>query len=225
MEDRFSKAPLLEYMTDDELKNLNHQPIIKDFKKGEEVFRPGSEPIYMYVIVSGFMKISMDLSDGREQILYIYGGGDFVGGHNLLTEEKYIYRGTCLKSSRIILIHKDDFNRVLKKNNKVLLKVLDQSFKRIRRSEELIDRLSVINADMKVAKLIIDMIPSYGVKEGKNILIRSNMNREELGSYSGITRETLSRKLSYFEDLGLIRLLSRGEILVLDMKGLGEFTI
>lgn len=222
MDSIFASAPLLKYISGDELKALKHQTVIRDYKKGEVVFSPGSEPNFMYVLASGFMKISMDLLDGREQVLYIYKEGDFVGGHNLLTKEKYIYRGTCLKASKIILIHSDDFDNILKANNKVLLKILDQSFRRIRRSEELIDRLSVINADMRVAKLILDMVRLYGVAHDDKIFIKSLMSREELGSYSGIARETLSRKLSYFESLGLIKLLPRGEILVLDLEGISN---
>lgn len=222
---KYLKESLLNYISESQIKNFTHKIELKEMKQGEIVFSHGENPNYMYIICEGFIKISMNLTIGREQILYIYKKGDFIGAHNLLTNERYLYKGTCLKNSKIILIHRDDFNNILKKNNTVLLKILDESHKRIRRGEELIDRLSLINADMRVARTLIDMITVYGINQDEGILLNINMNREELASFAGITRETLSRKLSYFEELGLIKTMVKGDILLIDIKGLSKFTL
>ncbi|WP_297790517.1 Crp/Fnr family transcriptional regulator [uncultured Anaerococcus sp.] len=217
MRKEFYNINLLEYISDDDLDKFTHKVEIKEVKKGEIIFRYNDQAEYMYIIVDGFIKISMYLTDGREQVLYTYSKGDFVGAHNLLTDENYQYEAKALKKTKLIYIHKSDFFNVMIKNNKILIKILGQSFKRIRRSEELIDRLVGLNADMKVAKLLLDLVEE--TKEG-NLLIKPHLTREELGSYSGVVRETLSRKLSYFEDLGLIKLLPKGEILIQNIEAL-----
>lgn len=195
-------------------------------EKGEYVFRPGDKALFMYIIKSGSMKISMDLSDGREQILYVYKDEDFVGGLNLITSESYLYNGIALTKCEVLKISKNDFSNILMHNELFLKSILIQSYLRIRKSEELIDRLSVMNADIKVAKSLIDLSNRYGVKKDSGeILIKHNMNRMELGSFSGVARETMIRKLSYFEDLGLLKLLPKGDIVILDLEGLTELTI
>lgn len=104
--------------------------------------------------------------------------------------------------------------------------MLLQSFLRIRKSEELIDRLSVINGDMKVAKGLIDLVNMSGQKEPDGTFIISpHMNRTELGSYTGLARETVTRKLSYFEDMGYIELLPKGVIRILDIDALSDLTV
>lgn len=221
----YGKIDLFNFLSKNELDKLSKEAQIKKYKKGETVFSPGDKPDKMFVIYEGFIKISMLISDGREQILYIYGKGEFVGGHNMLKEEEYIYHGLATTDVKIIELDKNDFNVLI--NNRIFLRrLLNQSYKRIRKSEQLIDRLIVINADMKVAKLLIDLIGIYGkIKKDGKILLDTNITRQELASYAGISRETMSRKLSYFENLEIIDLKEKGKILIKNMKELRKFTI
>ncbi|MSS78257.1 Crp/Fnr family transcriptional regulator [Anaerococcus sp. AGMB00486] len=221
----YGKIDLFNFLTKKELDRLSKDVKIKEYKKGETVFSPGDKPEKMFVIYEGFIKIFMLISDGREQILYIYGKGEFVGGHNMLKNEDYIYHGLATSDVKIIELDKYDFSVLI--NNKIFLRrLIDQSYKRIRKSEKLIDRLIVINADMKVAKLLIDLIGIYGkIKANGTILLDTNITRQELASYAGISRETMSRKLSYLEDMGIIDLEDKGKILIKNMKELRKFTL
>lgn len=63
---------LLQHLNEAEKEALQFSLQIEKFKRGEYIFRPQDEAEYMYIVKSGAMKISMDLSDGREQILYIF---------------------------------------------------------------------------------------------------------------------------------------------------------
>lgn len=215
---------LLAFLTDEELARFRYRPQVLIYKKGDKIFSFNDPADFMYIILEGFIKISTYLSDGREQILYIYGEEDFVGAHNLLTEENYIYEARALTKARLLIISKIDFENILIKNNQVLIKILNQSFRRIRRSEDLIDRLSTQNADMKVAKLLLDLADDVGIVKKEGVLVGIHLSREELGSYSGIVRETLSRKLSSFEKMGLIEMIGRNEILIKNMMALEKMT-
>lgn len=217
---------LLHGLDDRDKEFLSENLEIQKFKRGEFIFRHMDEANYMYIMKSGAMKISMDLSDGREQIMYIYRKEDFVGGLNLLTADKYVYNGIALTESEVIKISKNIYNEILIHNENFLREMLIQSFLRIRKSEELIDRLCVINGDMKVAKGLIDLVQMSGNREPDgSFLISPHMNRTELGSYTGLARETVTRKLSYFEDMGYIELLPKGAIRILDMDSLRDLTI
>lgn len=199
---------------------------LRKYKRGEYIFRPKDEALVMYIVKSGAMKITKDLSDGREQILYIYHKEDFVGGLNLLTSEYYHYNGIALTDTSVILVQKEDFHRVLLNNRGVLRSLLKESFARIRKSEELIDRLSVINGDMKVAKTLINLLKTNGNKDESGLwVIDSPLNRQEIGSFTGLTRETLTRKLTHFQELGIIELMDRGKIRIIDMESLTNLTI
>ncbi len=226
MEEIIKETKLFNHLSDEDREQLSKSVELITVKRGEYVFRPFDKALYMYIVKTGSMKISMDLSDGREQILYVYKDEDFVGGLNLITSDSYLYNGIALNKCQILKISKDDFLNILMHDEYFLKHMLIQSYLRIRKSEELIDRLSVINGDMKVAKSLIDLANRSGYKQDNGrIVVKHNMNRMELGSFSGVARETLIRKLSHFEDLGLIKLLPKGEIEILDMESLKDLTI
>ena len=68
----------------------------------------------------------------------------------------------------------------------------------IRWVEDLVDRLSSHNADSKVASILLNMIRDFGEDTEKGIVLELFMNREDMGNYTGISRETMTRKLLLF---------------------------
>lgn len=150
------------------------------------------------------MKIFKYLSDGKEQILYIYGAGDFVGGFNLLKEDEYMYNAVALEDTIVSTLSKRNFDEIIIKNPTITLKVLEQAYERIRWAEDLVDRLSSTNTDSKVASLLLRLEEDFGTRKANEIILNLTINREEMGSYAGISRETMTRKLGSFKDLGII---------------------
>lgn len=209
----YKQIPLLNSLTKEEFLSMKSDFEELEFKKGETIFRSFDPSNKMYIILSGQVKISKIMSDGKEQILYIYTDGDFIGGHNILSGDRYEYSAYALKNTKVLTILSRDVN-VLKNNNAFLMAILDQSYERIRRAETLIDRLSIISTDAKVAKLLKNLIGIYGKETDDGILVKYNITQEELGSLAGISRETMSRKLNQFEEEGIIKIVSRGKILV-----------
>ena len=209
------KIPLFSYFSDEELNEIRKGLKLETLKRGDAIFSSGDSADRMFIVYEGFMKISMYLSDGREQILYIYKKDDFVGGFNILYQDKYVYNAAATTNAKIIVINKYDFENIMLKNKDFVLKVLEEAYYRIRKSEELIDRLS---------KALINLIKISGsIKDGV-ITVDLKINREEMGSFTGLTRETISRKLSQFQDEGIITL-ERNKIIINDIRKLSDKTI
>lgn len=168
------------------------------------------------------MKIYKYLSDGREQILYIYSAGDFVGAFNLLKEDEYKYNAEALEDTVISTLSKDTFDEIAIKNPRITLKLLEKAYERIRWAEELVDRLSSGTADAKVAGLLLNLVDDFGMMTNDGIVLDLSINREEMGSYAGISRETMTRKLGLFKELGYIDFIGNKKILIIDEDKLRE---
>ena len=100
-----------------------------------------------------------------------------------------------------------------------------KSFERIRWAEELIQRLATSNASMKTAGLLIKLVKRIGKKTDEGIRLELSMNREELGNYSGLRRETITRKLGEFRELGYIELVRNKVIVIKDLEALEGYVI
>lgn len=214
--------PLLSSLSEEESQKISEEVITKEFQKGDFIFKTGDKADRLYIVCEGKMKIFKYLTDGREQILYIYGAGDFVGAFNLLKEDEYWYNAVALEDTIVSTLSKKNFDEIIIKNPTITLKVLEQSYERIRWAEDLVDRLSTMNTDAKVASLLLRLEDDFGTRKGNDIILNLTINREEMGSYAGISRETMTRKLRTFKELGIIEFEGNKVIIIKDKDRLKE---
>lgn len=215
-------VPLLSSLNQIEIDKISEGVVFTDYTKGEHIFRNGDKADKLYIVVSGKMKIYNYLTDGREQILYIYSSGDFVGAFNLLKEDEFKYNAEALEDTTISTLSKNKFDEIILRNPEITLKILEKSYERIRDVEGLVVRLSAANADAKVAGLLLELIKDFGSKESTNTILDLSINREEMGNYAGISRETMTRKLNYFKELGYIDFIGNKKIVIKNENKLRE---
>ena len=99
-------------------------------------------------------------------------------------------------------------------------KILEQSFLRIRHAEDLVTRLIENHADIKVASLLLSLARNFGIKKPEGILLELNISRENMGSFAGLTRETMTRKLAELKEKDIIELIDTKKILLKDLDAL-----
>lgn len=113
-------------------------------------------------------------------------------------------------------------DEILLKNPDISLKILKEVTKRLAETETLAQNLATNDADIRIANMILDFGEKYGVNKEQYIEIKLPINREEMANYVGVTRETISRKLSKFEDLDIIKLVGNKVIIIKDEDALKE---
>ena len=219
------RLPLLNDVDEEDVDDVLNEVILSNIKAGELIFKTGDSPDFMYLIYEGQMKIFVNTMDGEEQIFYIYRDGDFVGGLNLLVQTPYRYIGQALTDCKVVVIPKHTFDKYFYDSPVVLRSVLVKSFERIRWAESLIQRLATSNASMKTAGLLLKLVKRIGVKTEDGIRLELSMNREELGNYSGLRRETITRKLGEFRELGYIELVGNKVIIIKDLEALESYVL
>lgn len=218
-------VPLLAALSQEEIDKISEGVEIKEYKKGDMIFKSGDKGDRLFIVCSGKIKIYTNLIDGREQILYVYTKGDFVGAFNLIKETEFKYNAEALEATTISTISKAKFDEILLMNPKITLKILEKSYERVRLAESLIKRLTSNNADAKVAGLLLSFADEMG-KEGKDgIVLELSMNREEMGSYAGMARETMTRKLNQYKEEGYIDFSGNKIIIIKNRKALEDMFI
>lgn len=219
------QLPLLNDISDQDVQDVLGQVVLSNFQAGEYIFKTGDSPEFMYLIVEGQMKILFNSIDGEELIFYIYKDGDFVGGHNLLQRMPYRYIGEALTDCKVVAIPRRTFDQYFFDSPVVLRSILNKSFERIRWAESLIQRLATSNASMKTAGLLLKLAARIGMETKEGIRLELSMNREELGSYSGLKRETITRKLGEFRELGYIEMVGNKVIIIKDLQALESYVL
>lgn len=208
-------------MDESEIDKISAGVSSRTFKKGEVVFSQGEKANKLYIVCTGKIKIFKNLMEGKEQILYILSGGDFIGAFNLLKEDQFDFSAVALETTEISMLEKSAFDKVMISNPEITLKIFEKAYERIIKAESLVERLSSSNPDAKVIGLLLDLASDFGTPTGDGgMMLELTISREEMGSYAGIARETMSRKLQMFDEMGLIKLMGTKKILIKDMSQL-----
>lgn len=212
-----NNIPLLSNLTNDEIEKVSIGVSSETYKKGESVFNRGDKANKLYIVCSGKIKIFKNSIEGKEQILYILSEGDFIGAFNLLKEDEFDFNAVALENTTVSMLEKSSFDEIVLSNPSITLKIFEKAYERIIKAESLVERLSSSNPDAKVIGLLVDLCENFGSQTDEGILLTLSINREEMGSYAGIARETMSRKLQLFQEMGLIRLIGMKKILIFDV--------
>ena len=216
------EIPLLSSLSNEEMEKLTEEVMIRDYKKGDRIFRRGDKADGLFIVCSGKMKITKTLSDGREQILYIYSPGDFIGAFNLLKADRFEFDATAIQPTRMSILKKGSFDAVILRNPEMTLKVLEKAYDRINSIESLVERLSIGNSDAKVASMLLSLVKEFGEQNSRGTLLDLTMNREEMASLAGIARETVIRKMKEFQREGILEDRGNRKILIKSIKGLED---
>ena len=218
-----SKVPIFSGLTDEELKNIIHLTRHHDYKKGEILVSEGEESGTLYILNEGMVKLCKVNKDGKQQILRLLRDGEFFGELNIFGGiHTANFTARAIRDTKICSVSKEKMNRIMNKYPGISLKILGSLSLRLASTENLAQNLSAGNAASQTAFVLLELAETYGVSGPEGITIKLPLSREELAAYAGLTRETLSRKLSALEKDGIIRSLENKSILLIDPDLLEE---
>ena len=218
-----SKVPIFSNLDRGELIEIIKMTGHKAFQKGEDVFLEGMEANTLYIINEGKIKLFKYTKDGKEQIFNILSEGDFFGELNLFKDEEYTFNAEAIAPTKLCSLTKENMRDIILKRPEIALKILGIIGDRLSKLETLAANLATNDVDVRIASLIMELKDKYGYETKEGIEIKLPITREEMSNYTGVTRETISRKLKKFEEDGIIKLVGNKKILIVDEEGLESY--
>jgi CRP-like cAMP-binding protein len=201
------KVPIFSFLSDEELKKIVDMTGHKSYKKGDLLCSEGEKSDTLFIINEGGVKISKLTKDGKEQIVHIFTSGDFFGELSLFSNnETYNFDVYAISDLKICTLTKRNMDEILMNNPEISLKLLQVITKRLTQTENLAQNLATNDAEIRIAYMLLEFAEKYGVPTDQGLQVKLPINREEMANYVGVTRETISRKLGIFEELGIINL-------------------
>ena len=173
------------------------------FKSGQRVYTIGQAFDHLYVVNSGFLKTVLIDELGDEQVLSFPMKADMFGVDGISTR-RYGSEAVALSDCDIILL---PFRRlvVLSHIHPELENLMYQVLSReLVREQAMIGVLAGLSAEARVARFLVMLVERFAAMGYSHKLFNLRMTRQEIGSYLGLTLETISRTLHAFNELGLI---------------------
>lgn len=210
-------VPIFSNLTHEEMLEVAAITTAQTFEKGDMIYTAGDIGDKLYVLHSGRVKISRLSINGKEQVIRVVGSGEFMGELSLFSSLPMTDNAEALETSTMCVIEGAKLKELMKKYPSISFKVMEELSQRLERAENLIEKINLSSVEQRLAEALLTM--SAGKKE-----ILLNMTKGDFASQIGMTQETLSRKLTLFQEQGLIELKGHRKIIILDRDGLEKIS-
>jgi CRP-like cAMP-binding protein len=171
----------------------------------------------LFIIKRGSVKVSHVSEEGREVILSILNAGDFFGEMAVLDGRGRSANVTALAETELLVLRRGDFLGLLEDYPQISIALLRELAGRIRASDSHISALSLKDAMGRVAMALIHVAEKTGRRRGQEVVIPKLPIQQDLANMAGTARETISRAMSQFEEMGYLQREGR-RLVIKDME-------
>jgi len=204
-------------MSEQEIRLAVDNSIIREYKKGQQLFKEGQFSKGVFVVKKGKVKLFKTDPEGRERILYIHKKGEYFAYRTILGEEPLPVSATVIDNAVLIFIPTDYFLQLLQNSESLSRKLLMNLAKEF---TVWINKMTVFSqhpVKERVAISLLILSEIFRADDNKELVI--SINREDFAAFVGTAKESLVRMLRIFKDDGIIS--SKGsKIVILKPKAL-----
>ena len=210
----------------DELDALGQLGRKQRVTKGQTVVWEGDDSVVVANVIEGVLKVSMSISDGREQIVGLVFASDFIGRP---FGQQSPYSVTALTDSELCIFSRSTFDSFARQHPELEHKLLRRTLTELDRAHEWMLLLGKKTATERIATLLLEMsarLGETGCSADKNALDRFELplDRQQMGDVLGLTIETVSRQLSLLKAGGVINLPDRRTVAIQDRPRLQDIS-
>ena len=202
--DSLSSVPLFLDLDDDELKNVEEHCTPRKYPKNSMVILEEEFGDIIFIILMGNVKITRVNDEGKEVILALLGAGEIFGEMAILDGEARSANALAQEDCELLAIQKIEFLNLLRRNFKISFALMCELAKRLRKSDQQIEALSLSDAEHRIGVSVLNLAEDMGVIRKGQVTIDKLPFQQDIANMSGTSRETVSRVLKLFEDRHMI---------------------
>ncbi len=208
------KVPLFSQLAPVELERVAEITRERSYPRNSVILFEDDPGDALYVVATGQVKVVLIGEDGREVILSVLGEGDFFGEMSLIDEEPRSAHVIAMEDSNLLVIRREDFQAILQQSPGIAMGLLRELSRRLRRVDEKVGSLVLLDVNGRVAQLLLDLADEAGSDK-----ITRRLTHHTIAQMIGSSHETVSRTMRELVDKGYIEI-SRREILIRDRAAL-----
>jgi CRP/FNR family nitrogen fixation transcriptional regulator len=169
-----------------------------NFERNSEIYGEGEPTDYVYKLVSGTVRTSKVLSDGRRQIGSFYLPGDTFG---LEAGEEHAFSAEAMTDATVLVVKRSTVIGQAERDHDVSRALWSVTAGELARAQDHL-MLLIKSAQERVASFLLEMADRIPGTTG----IELPMSRQDIADYLGLTIETVSRTLTHLESKAAIEL-------------------
>ena len=188
---------------------------ITRFERNNTIVSEGDEAEYSYKVISGAVRLSKMMSDGRRQIAEFALPGDFFGINWL---DEHAMTAEALNDVTVVRYARGRLERLGDENREVRAELFSNLRHDLWAAQNHLVILGRQSAMERVASFLVQTMERS--KQADKTTIEVPMTRQDIADYLGLTIETVCRMLTKLKTSGIVAIPNRHEIVVRNLAAL-----
>ncbi len=197
---------------DDALETVALSMNERNVAPNEAIFLRTDEGTALFGILTGQVRIVIGGIDGREQVLRVLGPGEMFGEISALDGRGRSASAVAVTRCRLLLLERRSLLALIASQPAVAIGLIGNLCESLRRITTQVEGLLFHTLSERLASALL------GLGENKTS-VSINVTQTELGQMTGVTRESVNKKLRAWQTAGLVELQS-GRVRIIDANGL-----
>lgn len=209
--------PFFASLVESDVRTLMMRTRTKRVAAGRTIFRKDEPGDGLYGILAGRVAFTVDSPDGRELTLNVLGSGEFFGEIALLDGKGRSATAVARDACELLFIGRSEFLSFFSERPQSMMNVVELLCERVRLATDYIADAAFLGLSRRLAKQILLLLERTPAASHAAL----NVSHAELASMLGVSREHVSRQLSFWSDKGILDQ-GRGRLVVLDRAALAQ---
>lgn len=177
--------------------------VLKPLEKGEYLFREGAPASGVYIVQKGAINVHRVNSLGKEQVIRVFRANESFAEATLATEAGYPADARAVEASQVLLVQKDGFLALLRRQPELALRMLASMSLHLRTLVGQLEDLTLKDVETRLANWLIKRCPNPDSPQP--VSIELGTTKRVLAAELGTVSETFSRTLAKFREQKILQ--------------------
>jgi CRP/FNR family cyclic AMP-dependent transcriptional regulator len=201
------------------IQQISALSVRRSYTDGAIIFSQADPGDALYGVVTGKIRISASSPTGREMFLNIMEPGDTFGEIALLDGRRRTATASAISQSELIIITRDHFLELLKREPELVSHVVQLLCERIRWTSGLAEESALLSVPERLARRLLSLGQLHGHETPNGVEL--NISQEEVARFLGLSRQAVNQYLQDWKVQGWLTL-GRGKIVIVDEHALRD---
>ncbi len=213
---RLRSLPYFDTVTDEVLRELVRDCVVKRYRRGQFVFLEGDQTDFYFILIDGVIKFQQHTSYGKSITLAFMYAVETFGDMSLFDQAPVTASARAMTGIQVLLISWSAFMNFITRYPEVSHCIVKNLVGRMKIIQSRFLDLITCPAGQRVIKVLIPLTMQFG-----KIL---PLTHQDIADITGTTRETISSKLEVLQSEGIISS-RRGKLVILDEEKLKKLEL
>jgi CRP/FNR family cyclic AMP-dependent transcriptional regulator len=213
---------LLAYLADADREYLLARGTRRRFRANDVVVMEGDPSDHVQVLVSGWVRVSTIVEDGREVLFGLRGPGEVLGDLAAVTGLPRTASVRAIEPCTVFQLTGAEFVDVLHTRPEIAIATIKTVATRLRNAESARVDSAAFDVSRRVAVQLVRLAEEHGRLVPEGVVIEAALSQEDIAGQVGAARRTVARALRLLRERGIIET-GRRRILIREPRVLRAF--